>query len=419
MKSIIKFFFIVVFVFSGIFTHRYLASLIKNNHYETETVFPTSISDSFSGDIFVFRKEEPIMFEQTQSKNNKFIDYLVEDGEKVFAGQVVATVYDSEEDIKSMYDLANIKEELELLSEIKVLKNKRSVSSEILYGQIVSNFGCFIDSSNKRIIDNLKKEKQELFLSLLKKNMIHNKVFNLDKKIESLEKQREFYNNIKYNFQTIVSHVSGYFNSQIDGFEKNILDTNEEETLLTDNFLDYDSCRSIIKSSPKKTNNNCFIGKIVSDFDWYIILNTNKKNTENLRLNSLVEIDYDISSFKKIPAVVLNVDESDDNKDSAVILKSNYISREILNLRKKRVTVFTKSFHGLAVNMKAIRFFNGEKGVFVKDDKEIKFKKLDIIFESEQKIISKLRPLESDYLQAFDEVILSGHGLFDGKIVDY
>ena len=123
-------------------------------------------------------------------------------------------------------------------------------------------------------------------------------------------------------------------------------------------------------------------------------------------------------NFKKIPAVVLNIEESDNNKDCFVILKSNYISREILNLRKKKVNVSTKSFKGLAVNMKAIRFLNGEKGVFIKDDKEIKFKKIDIIFETNQKVISKLRPSENDYLQAFDEIILSGQGLFDGKIID-
>ena len=274
MKNIINFFLVIVLIGLGSVVYNYSMSFFKNNYYETETVFSSTITNSFSGEIFVFREEELIKFRRHKSKNNldnKIINYFVKDGEKVASNQVIAVIYDNNKGIRSIYELDNIKERLDLLSEIKLIKNKKNLSSEILYDQIINNLGSFIDLSNKKTLDNLKKEKHDLFISLIKKNLVYGQIKGLDEKIKDLKKREKTFENKRYIYQTIVSPVSGYFNSQLDGFEKGILNKSEKESLLLDNSLDYNICNKIIRASPKKNNNYC-LGKIITGFDWYIIL---------------------------------------------------------------------------------------------------------------------------------------------------
>ena len=116
--------------------------------------------------------------------------------------------------------------------------------------------------------------------------------------------------------------------------------------------------------------------------------------------------------------MILDIKEDNKNENGVIILRSNYMSRDILKLRKGKAAVSTRSFYGLAVDVNSIRFSDEQRGVFIKEEKEIKFKKVDSLFETEKIVISKIRPLDKDYLQPFDEVIIDGQGLYDGKRIE-
>ena len=408
MKNIYKILIIIIIFGLGLTSYNYIVSVFNVSHYETEIVFPTTVMNSFSGDVFVLRNEKPI---ELRSKGNKIIDYFIEDGEKISLGESIANLYESEKDSKNIYNLKNIDDEIKLLTEIKLLKNTKNLTSEVLYNQIIDNLGDVIDLSNKKVLNNLKKEKNDLFISLIKKNLVYGQISGINEKIEELKEKKFTYINSKYSYATFYSDNTGYFCSKLDGYESD---------LLVDNLLDKDYCDyvDIMKKKPNKFNDNDYLGKVITDFDWYILFKTDKKNIEKLGSAIFVNVSYNNTNLKDIPAVILDIKEDNKNENGVIILRSNYMSRDILKLRKGKAAVSTRSFYGLAVDVNSIRFSDEQRGVFIKEEKEIKFKKVDSLFETEKIVISKIRPLDKDYLQPFDEVIIDGQGLYDGKRIE-
>ena len=124
MKNISKFFFVAVFICILIVSHNRLISIFNNSCYETETVFSSSITNSFSGDVFIFRKEEFIEF-QSEQNNNKFIDYLPEK-------DVVELKMDLQYDKDGLINVVNENEFVETKSDVfkEVLFNGRDLTDE-------------------------------------------------------------------------------------------------------------------------------------------------------------------------------------------------------------------------------------------------------------------------------------------------
>ncbi len=407
-SRVFKFIFAIGFVLIVVLACNYLSLNFNKAFYETETVYASTVTNSFLGDTFVLRKE--IVMDST---NDKVVNYFVEDGEKVASGDKIANFYSNFDDLQSAYELQNMADELSLLFEIRLLKGSKNVTSEILYNQITNNLGNMIDTYNKKTLSEFRQQKNDLFVSLIKKNLIYGRLEGVDERILELDRKMSLYQDRHYDCNTIYSSETGYFSRNVDGYES---------MALLENFLDYDGdydyCDSLMKTKVDAIDSGKYIGKVITDFDWYVLVKTAKKNMDKLGSASFVELDYNIPDFETIPAVILDVKESDDQKYCIAILKSNYMSRDLAKLRKQKAVVSTKSFYGLIVDVGALRFVDGQRGVFVKDNKEIKFKKVDSLFETDKILVSQMRPFESEYLQMFDEVVLQGQGLYDGKIID-
>lgn len=401
MKSSYKFFILCFFIVVGFgIYHYYGSSGLNNFDYDTKIVVPSLLNNEFYADSFVVRNELIMGISE-----DKMVNYFVQDGEKVVIGASIANLYDNDMDFKSFFALENIQDQLQLLSRVKLLRNNKNLTSEVIYNQIISNIGDYIDLANKKIFDDLQKQKNELFVSLIKRNLIFGPIKGLDEKIKELQSQAAEYNNVDH-FNLIYSPATGFFCNKIDGFESYFL--------VDDLFnFDYNDFASIFQKKPKKIDHQKYIGKIIKDFDWYIILKTDKKILNKLRGYNFIEVDFDISDLKTLPAQIIDIKEANNKKDIFILLKSNYLSKSILKLRHKKVKVFTKSVYGLPIDIDAIRFKDGQKGVFVQEDREVIFKKIDPLFETDTIIISQLKPLDNDYLQAFDEVILNGQVIFD------
>ena len=67
-----------------------------------------------------------------------------------------------------------------------------------------------------------------------------------------------------------------------------------------------------------------------------------------------------------------------------------------------------QNYEGIKVPRKAIRFNkDGEKGVYIKLGENIIFRKIDVIFEGDDYVISAANP-DSDYLMLYDDIIVEG-----------
>ena len=403
MRVILKTFIVAFFLWVAVISYKYIVKENIGLCYETEVALTSSITNSFKANILVVRKEELI-----KTIDDKIINYLVNDGEKVAIGDFIANLYDTDKDIQMVYNLRSLENELNLLSEVKLLKNNKNLVSEVLYHQISDNLSKFITIADKKILDDFYEVKDDLFISLIKKNLVYGKVLGLEDKIKNLKNQVEVDKKKFFDLKTITSDYTGYFVSKVDGYEHLYLPEDIKKA-------SYNTWLKMLKFKPSKVIKNNYIGKIITDFEWYVIFKTDKSNINKLTRANKLNFNFEFPNLENVPAIVVDVKESSNGKNGIVILKSNYMSKDISKLRRMNVDISTDSFYGIFVNVEAVRFVNGEKGVFIKDGKEVKFKKIDTIFENDKKIISRIRPLDNDYLQPFDLIILNGQNLYDGK----
>ena len=77
-----------------------------------------------------------------------------------------------------------------------------------------------------------------------------------------------------------------------------------------------------------------------------------------------------------------------------------------------------RNYKGLRISQKALRILDGEKGVYVKSGYSVKFKKVDILYTGLDYYLCQIQYGSSDQLSLFDEVIVEGTDLYDGKPID-
>ena len=149
------------------------------------------------------------------------------------------------------------------------------------------------------------------------------------------------------------------------------------------------------------------------------------------------------ATTEKIPAEIAAVNQKTPTDEGLVVLKCNSMDSALMNVRKETVQIEIKSYSGVMVNQKAIHFetveqtvtdANGKKrtvthenvkGVYVKSGGQLHFVQIfsDITVNGYAICRTELTEEEQELLvtdktiQLYDEVVVEGTDLYDGKVV--
>ena len=82
------------------------------------------------------------------------------------------------------------------------------------------------------------------------------------------------------------------------------------------------------------------------------------------------------------------------------------------------MTIVDQEYSGLKVPTKAIRFVDGKTGVFVISGMTLKFVTVDVLYRTDEYIICDKKASNESVLRLYDEVVVKGKKLYDGKIID-
>ena len=80
------------------------------------------------------------------------------------------------------------------------------------------------------------------------------------------------------------------------------------------------------------------------------------------------------------------------------------------------MTIVLETYTGLQVNSKAVRFVDGEKGVYVLSGSVVHFVPVNIIYSTDSYCICETETT-GVRLKLYDEVIIKGKNLYDGKVI--
>lgn len=210
---------------------------------------------------------------------------------------------------------------------------------------------------------------------------------------------------------SVTADCSGYYVSTCDGYEDNSVFA--DVAAMTPEKTD-----SLLSSAPEIVGSDS-VGKLITDFNWYLILNTEVKQLGNITRGSTVTVSFTNSSVDDLKMNVVAVNQSDSDSRVTLVLKSNIMNEDIAALRIASVKIRVEAFSGLVVDRKALRTVDGKTGVYIKVGNLAQFRTVNIVYSDENIVIADNSKAQlSNHLQMYDEIILEGTDLHDKKLLD-
>ena len=111
-----------------------------------------------------------------------------------------------------------------------------------------------------------------------------------------------------------------------------------------------------------------------------------------------------------------------DGDVTTLVFRCNTVTAELLSLRKETIKIVENEYDGLKIDPRSIRVNeDGDYGVYALVGNVVRWRDINIIYQTEEyAVVEKLDTsleVNSGYLHLYDEVVVEGKNLYDGKIV--
>ncbi|MCC8043748.1 MAG: hypothetical protein LIO69_09650 [Oscillospiraceae bacterium] len=365
------------------------------DEYKTETAVIYSSADavSFRG---VYIRNESVINQYV----NGMLYFEVSDGSKVGNGSAVARVYDSEDEINTIQRISEVEDEIDLLEAAQNPGTTSTAQPEFISNLISEDYQTLATSLAKADVSDIGDQRDNLLTLMSIYQISIGKETNYNTRINSLYNELSSLLSLNVTEKsTVLSPDSGYFVSYTDGYESILsIDTTDDLTA--------DEIKTITSGQGANEIKDTEIGKLIKGYNWKIagvIDNSahvyNAGDTVTLSFTSTPDV---------VNAVIERLDATESEDESVTVLRCEEMTYDLVQKRVERVEMTLNDFEGIRVSRDAIRFDkDNNMGVYVLWGQRVLFKKLDVIFESDDYLLSRITS-DSDYVAVYDEIILDG-----------
>lgn len=400
---------------------------VRSESVETEPALAVSLENTLSATGYIVRSESVL-----NASGSGTILAVVDDGEKVSAGTEVANLYTDGADTGTKARLDEIEQKLAILESsivdqeyfsadvAKLEKDKNEISNTVSRSKARNEFSDCVGKKN------------ELLISLNKLSTVKYGV-SFDEEIRSLERERvRLASHDGATYSRLYSPASGYYYSVADGYE-NVLSPRELDE------LSYDAFRSIlsVEADTDLQNNNA--GKIVTDSRWYVLLSLPRAQTAPFQVGRNYSILFPYASGVSLKMELYRIISETDKTEDVLIFTTNEMPQGFSYTRMQKVEVVSERYDGLRIPKTSLRMLDdGTKGVYVLVGDAVRFKRAEEIYQSDDSYIIRYETEEErnenalsesqsedtnnentvityPYLSLYDNVIVGGKELYDGK----
>ena len=397
--------------------------LFPQNVYET--ALPITISDTVEADGV-------LLFDETYLSGGGNLGYLVSDGERVSAGTAIAELYTDA-------NQAVLRQQLtQLTGQIDLLQRSQSTAATQLDGLLKERSGALYDLLDVLDAASYSEVSDRADAYLLAQNKLWittGDATNFADQIAALSQQAQTVQAQLGNPTQITAPLTGYFvraasSGRLNAGAADILAQSPEQL------------KAYLDSDPEVPLDGC-VGKIVAGFSWQYAGVCSAKQAEKLLgtdgkpLRTAVEISFPGQTDTALRATVTQVTIDAENDIARFVLQCNSINGDVLRLSHARASISTGQSTGLRVPAAAVHYLKqvgteagtqGENylpGVYVKYGNIARFCKIDPV-DADHPLIT-----EGDYIlvlpkgtdgsvsqvRLYDEIIVSGQNLYDGKLL--
>ncbi len=392
----------------GLLILAYLAYhvfVVPYTSVKTESAVSFSAKESISvSDSYIIRNEHLVA-----NNLDGVCSYTVENGSKVSNGGEIASVYASRQAAQAQVKIADLDRQIAALETLQGMGSNIVVSVDQINKQLQTSLINTLNSSVDGDYSTLRSD-SESYLTLLNRRLaVTNPNVDFSAQIAALKNRRD---SLKQSAGAAVGRVdapcSGYFISSVDGFEGTLSPDNIDS--LTPEMFD-----SIKKDAT--VTDDAFVGKVVSDMQWYIAAEVSFADSLLLAQGKELTIEIPASTVDELPVTVARVNKSAKGDTAVVIFQCSYMNTELSSLRSPAFQIILQRFDGLRVSDQAIRVEEGKRGVYVFIGSAVQFVPVDILYSGNgYKVCKKVDPMEEG-LHLYDDIVVKGKGLYDGKPV--
>lgn len=421
----------VVLAFLVLLYVGYQAYQATHQSIRTETAMYGEVSDVLQVQGFILRNETVI-----DESYSGVLSYRVADGSRVSRGGVIADIFSNESDAASQRELDQLDQEIENLQSLSQTANFYVANPSMLGDQIYSALEGISQLVNENDFSGLNTQKGELQNALIRRQLItgEESAEDYSQRISQLQSQRDtLASQTGSATGSILAPEAGYFISTVDGLE-NVMDISQVESITVA------QAEELLEQQPSSID---AVGKICQDFNWYAVCVFDEDDMVRFEGVEDVYLDIPFASTEQIPAKVLARNSDGESGKTAVVFQCSTMDADIAAVRNEAIQVTVNTYSGVLVNERAIRFADVEytttdeagntvtqvqenvKGVYVLYGGQLEFVQVftdqtvngyaicrtDLTEEEQSMLVT------DSTIQLYDQVVVEGTDLYDGKIV--
>ncbi len=374
---------------------------ILGRTYRTETAIAYTMEDTL---------ELPgiAMFDSAGVPGSGSLGYLVEDGERVTEGTVLAEVYTDPAQGARREELDRLDRQIDLLT-----KSENSVGSDLtlLTTQTQNALYDLLDQLDTAAYTGMRDAIDEFLLAQNRLQVSTGQSGGFDATIAALQAERDAAAAALQGLAEITADRNGYF---ISTAAAQPLALSEEELK-----NDTPAALSARLQQPLETTGADWAGRIVTGFSWRFYGVCTLAQADRFDGVTRVQIRVPGKQDEALDATVVEVLPDEESGLAKVTLECNTINANVLHFAQEEAEIVLATYEGIRVNKEALHIVDGERGVYVKYGSLQRFRRIEIEFEDESYLLLPADGAvgEASEVRLYDEIIVEGPNLQDGGLV--
>ncbi len=351
----------------------------------------------------VIREEKIITSDTTGT-----LHFVLADGERVARDGTIANIYSNSEASVTVNRIEQISERIADIEEIQGYNDVEAADIALANNKVNDSLNTMLRGIAAGNFSSVDDDSAELLTNISRRQMITGEQTDFSGRLDDLKNELQTLNaSLPQPIGSIKTNESGYFVSGVDGYETVLSCENIDQ--VTPEYLDSLKADTVPENA---------IGKIVSGYTWYIAAKVNISDSLKYKVDDRLTLKTTLKSSPELDVKVERINASENDDTAVIILSCQQMNSELASIRSGNMTIINNTYSGLKLPTKALRFQDEKTGVFVRSGITLKFVGVNVLYRTDEYIICEQQVSNDAVLRLYDDVVVKGKRLYDGKIVD-
>ncbi len=329
-------------------------------------------------------------------------DYALDDGARVAIGDKLATVYSSGKDTGFADQLAKLEAQLDSLTEIYESGNLFDYDVSRLDEQINKTIYDILQRADLGSVREAQPFVHELAKLMNKRSILDGNAQVTIEQISSLRQHIAQLQSGSNILSTIYSPESGFFTSQYDTFEGK-LPMSAAADVTVGALTEY------INTPQSVSIPSNYVGSVINGFEWKcaFLMPTDSA----LKAGNYLRLRFPEYSDDSMRVMISHVSSPQDGQVAIVVSSTDEIGLHV-GEHRQAVEIISSRYSGYYVDKNAIKFENGETGVYVVKGKVLSFQPITIVYSGKDYAL-----ITGNDIGESDDVVIAGRNLYEGRVI--